>query len=152
MTPGRRRSRRRTAAPFRADLGDVHTGTGAALEDDAFVAEPVEDRAHLVLDGEDETRARLLRHAWDADVEPHRRVERGVLPHHQVLELVGKRVAVGLAGEVTRPETRARDGVDDAVDHLLDARLARGRAELAAEVLRGNHVRSRLRPELRHLD
>src|SRR5206468_9373474 len=43
-------------------------------------------------------------------------------------------------------------GVDDAADHLLDARLALGRGEPAAEVLLRDDVRRRLRPELRELD
>src|SRR5438093_3245944 len=71
---------------------------------------------------------------------------------HQVLELVGERVAIGFAREVTRRETGPRDRVDHAVDHLLDAPLPRLGAELPAEVLRGHDVGRGLRPELRDLD
>src|ERR1700757_4693056 len=44
---------------------------------------------------------------------------------------------------------RAAARVDDAADHLLDAGLALRRAHLPAEVLLGDDVRGRLRPELR---
>ena len=56
----------------RADLRQVDTGPGAALEDDAFFAVPVEDRVHLVVDFQNEARRTLLRHALHTDVEPHR--------------------------------------------------------------------------------
>src|SRR6476469_6086744 len=49
--------------------------TGPALEDRPLLVLPVEDRVHRVVDVEDEAGARLLRHALDADVEPHRAVE-----------------------------------------------------------------------------
>ena len=49
---------------------------------------------HRVLDREDEARERLLRHALHADVEPHRRVERGALGDEHVLELVAERRAL----------------------------------------------------------
>ena len=45
-----------------------------------------------------------------------------------------------------------RDRVDDAADELLDAALALGRADLAAEVLRDDDVGRLLRPEPRDLD
>ena len=44
------------------------------------------------------------------------------------------------------------DRVDDAADELLDAALALGRADLAAEVLRDDDVGGLLRPGLRDLD
>jgi hypothetical protein len=137
---------------LRTDPRYVHPRAGAALEDDPLIAEPVEDRVHVVFDREDEARARLLGHTLDADVEPHRRVEGSVLMDHEVLQLVGERVAVGGAREVAALEAGASDGVDDAVDHLSNARLAFGRSELAAEVLRGDDVRRGLRPELGDLD
>ena len=46
----------------------------------------------------------------------------------------------------------AADRGDDAADHLAHAPLALGGAEAAAEVLLGDDVRRRLRPELRELD
>ena len=45
-----------------------------------------------------------------------------------------------------------RDRVDDAADQLLDAALALGRADLAAEILRDDDVGRLLRPGLRDLD
>ena len=47
----------------RPDPGQVHAGTGAALEDQAFLAVPVENRVHRVVDGKDEAGANLLRRA-----------------------------------------------------------------------------------------
>ena len=49
-------------------------GAGAALEDQALFAVPVQDRVHRVVDGEDEARRHLLR-GGGADVEPDRGVE-----------------------------------------------------------------------------
>ena len=84
----------------RADAGQVDAGAGAALEDRALFPVPVEDRVHRVVDREDEARARLLRHALHADVEPHRRVERGALVHEDVLELVAERLGFLVVDEV----------------------------------------------------
>src|SRR5207253_1673167 len=68
------------------------------------------------------------------------------------LELGLERRGLLVGGEVAAVAAPAADRVDDAADHLLDARLARGGAELSAEVLLGDDVRGRLRPELRELD
>src|ERR671923_2897002 len=57
-----------------------------------------------------------------------------------------------LVGEVAALTSPAGDRVDDAADHLLDARLALGRAHAPAEVLLRDDVRGRLRPELGELD
>ena len=46
---------------------------------------------------------RLLRHALHADVEPHRRVERGPLGDEQVLELVAERVGLVRRRRSSRP-------------------------------------------------
>ena len=67
---------------------------GAAFEDDALVAVPAEDRLHRVVDGEDEA-GRALRLRLDADVEPHRAVERRLLLDQQVGQLVGEGLGVG---------------------------------------------------------
>src|SRR5215218_5883495 len=55
-------------------------------------------------------------------------------------------------GEVAAVAPPRADRRDDAPDHLLDARLALGRAQPAAEVLLRDDVGRRLRPELRELD
>ena len=67
----------------------------------------------------------LLRHACDADVEPDRRVERGPLGDHEVLELVAERLGLALVDEVAVLVAPRGDRVDDAVDDLLAATLSR---------------------------
>ena len=84
----------------RADVRQVDAGAGAALEDRALLDVPVEDRVHRVVDGEDEARRRLLRHAGDADVEPHRAVERRLLGDDEVLQLGVERVGLAVVDEV----------------------------------------------------
>ena len=88
----------------------------------------------------------------DADVEPDRRVERHLLVDEEVgqLGLEGGEVLVGR--EVVLGLGPGRDRVDDAIDELADARLALGRAEVAAEVLADDDVGGELRPEVGDLD
>src|SRR6476620_7606576 len=135
----------------RAEPREVDARAGAAAEDDAFAPDPVEDRLHGVLDREDEA-GRALRLLLEADVEPHRAVERGVLVDEDRLELGLEGLGVLVVDEVAAGLAPADDRLDDAADHLLDARLALRRGEAAAEVLLGDDVRRRLRPELRELD
>src|SRR5581483_11290935 len=120
-------------------------------EDDALSADPVEDRLHGVVDREDEA-GRALRLLLEADVEPDGAVEGGVLVDEDRLQLGLERVALLVVGEVPALGAPGDGRVDDAADHLLDARLALRRAEPAAEVLLGDDVRRRLRPELREFD
>ncbi len=72
----RHRAARRAAAfeglRARADPREVDARARATLEDDALFGVPVEDRAHRVLDGEDEAGAPLLGDVLHADVEPDR--------------------------------------------------------------------------------
>ena len=100
----RDRTRRGTAAfesfGARANLGEVDTRTRAALEDDALFGVPIEDRAHRVLDGEDEARAALLGHALHADVEPDRRVEGGLLRDEQVFQFGAEDLGLFVVDEV----------------------------------------------------
>ena len=63
-----------------------------------------------------------------------------------------KRLGLVGVGEVAALLAPGDDGVDDAADHLLHARLALRRGEAAAEVLLRDDVRRGLRPELRELD
>ena len=111
----------------------------------------VEDRLHRVLHGVDEA-GRALRVLLEADVEPDRAVERGLLIDEQVLELVAERLEVVFAREVLLLARPLGDRVDDAADQLLDAALALGRADLPAEVLRDHDVGGLLRPETGDLD
>src|SRR5262249_3327869 len=124
---------------------------GTAAEDLALLGVPVEDRLHRVVDAEDEARA-ALRVLLEADVEPDRRVERRHLVKQDVAELGLEGVAVLGGGAVPARPPPVRDRAGDAADHLLDRALARGRVELAAEVLLADDVRRVLRPRLRELD
>ena len=126
-------------------------GAGAAAEDDALTADPVEDRVHRVVDREDEAR-RALRLLLEADVEPDRRVERRDLVDEDRLQLGLERLGLLVGREVAALAAPAADRVDDAADHLLHRALALRRAHAAAEVLLGDDVRRRLRPEARELD
>src|SRR5581483_9410411 len=134
-----------------AELRQVDPGAGAAAEDDALPADPVEDVLHRVLDRKDEARG-ALRLLLEADVEPDGAVERGVLVDEDRLQLGLERVALLVVGEVAALGAPCDRRLDDAADHLLDAGLPLGRAQPAAEVLLGDDVRRRLRPELRELD
>src|SRR5205823_777836 len=95
-----------------AQARQVHARAGAAAEDDALAADPVEDRVHRILDREDEARG-ALRLLLEPDVEPDRRVEGGAdLP----LDLV--------EGVAARDREQTADGeagalVDDAVRELV---------------------------------
>ena len=66
------------------------------------------------------------------------------------LGLEGREVVV--RREVVLRRGPGGDGVDHAVDELLDAALASGRADVAAEVLADHDVGGELAPEGRHLD
>src|SRR5690606_19875364 len=129
----------------RAQLREIHAGAGAAFEDDALAAVPVEDRVHGVFDRQDEAGA-ALRLRLDADVEPDRAVEAGLLMEKQMRELVGEDLGVRRRREVPLRDAPRADRLDDAPDQLTDARLALRRAERAAEVLRHDDVGRELRP------
>ena len=91
----------------------------------ALAADPVEDRLHRVVDREDEARA-ALRLLLEADVEPDRRVEGGVLVDEDRLQLGLEGLGLLLVGEVAALAAPGADRVDDAADHLLDARSRSG--------------------------
>ena len=95
---------------------------------------------------------RLPGYALHADVEPHRRVERGALGDEEVLQLVAEGGALLLVDEVAVLHAPRRDRVGDAVDHLAQRGLALLGAEGAAEVLLGDDVGGVLRPGDRELD
>src|SRR5207245_3804524 len=63
-----------------------------------------------------------------------------------------ERLEVLIAREVVLRLGPGRDRVDDAVDELLDAVLALGRADMAAEILADDDVRGELAPEARDLN
>src|SRR5206468_12624852 len=58
----------------------------------------------------------------------------------------------GFGREVAAGAAPRADGADDAADHLLHRSLALRARHAAAEILLGNDVRRRLRPEFRELD
>ena len=118
---------------------------GAAAEDHPLLGVPLEDRLHRVLDPEDEA-GRALRALLEADVEPHRRVEGRHLVEQDVGQLGLERRRVLVGGEVAALAAPAAIVPGDPADHLLDRVLARGRSELAAEVLLGDDVGRVLRP------
>jgi len=71
----------------RSNRRQVAAGARAELEQHPLGPRQREDRVHRVLDGVDEAR-RALRCSLEAAVEPHRAVERRLLIHEQVLQLV----------------------------------------------------------------
>jgi hypothetical protein len=93
-----------------------------------------------------------LRALLEADVEPDRAVEGRELVDEDELQLRLESLCLLLGREVAAVTAPATDRLDDAPDHLLDARLALGRGHAAAEVLLGDDVGRRLRPELGELD
>src|ERR1019366_1738265 len=99
-----------------ANSGEVGTRAGAPLEDDSLFDVPVEDRAHRVLDSEDEACGCLLGDVLHANVEPDRRVERGLLIHDQELELFREGRRLLRTSEVAILLAPRGDGVDDTVD------------------------------------
>ena len=96
--------------------------------------------------------ARALRALLEADVEPDRRVEGGELVDEDRLQLGLEGLRLLLVREVAAVAPPGAGRLDDPADHLPDARLALRRGHAPAEVLLGDDVRGRLRPELRELD
>src|SRR5438105_7036360 len=94
---------------------------------------------------------RALRLLLEAHVEPDRRVEGGELVDEDRLQLGLEGVGLLLGREVITGSAPLADPARDSADHLLNAVLACGRVELPAEILLGDDVRRRLRPELREL-
>src|SRR4029078_4915128 len=111
----------------------------------------VHDRAHVVLDRVDEAcRALWLR--LDPDVEPDRRGKRHLLVDEEMGELRLEGGAVLARREVALGERPGADRVDHAIDELLDAGLALGRADVPAEVLAHDDVGRELATEVWDLD
>ena len=125
-----------------ADAREIEARTRTALEDQAFLAVPVEDRVHGVVDGEDEAGRDLLR-CRRANVEPHGRVEAEHLVQQHVGELVLEDLRVLRCREVAVFTPRLRVGEHHSIDELTKAGLPRVAAHGAAEVL-GRHDRRRI--------
>ena len=86
------------------------------------------------------------------DVEPDRRVEAEHLVEQRVGQLVLEDLGVARAWRSSRSRGRPGVGADHAVDELLEAPLALGRADRAAEVLGRDDVGRVDRPEVGELD
>ena len=136
----------------RPQVRQVDAGARTTLEDGSLLDVPVEDGVHPVLDGEDETRARLCRHAPHADVEPDRGVEGGLLVHDEVLELVPEGLRLGPIEEVAVLGAPLGDRVDHAVCHLAQRPLPLGAAQGPPKILLGQDVGRVHAPRGRHLD
>src|SRR2546423_10823673 len=67
-------------------------------------------------------------------------------------KLVAEGQEVGVTGEVTHFFAPVRHGVADALDELPDARLPLRRAQMAAEILGGDNIRSELGPGFGDID
>src|SRR4029077_10428687 len=135
----------------RAQPGEIHARPRAALEDDAFLPVPVENRVHRVIDRQDEARG-ALRLRLDPHVEPDGAVERQLLLYEQVRQLVLERAPIVRRGEVVLRGTPLADGGDHAANELPDAALSLRRSQRTPEVLRNDDVGGELRPPARHLD
>ena len=134
----------------RAQRRQVGAGARAVLEEHALGLGQAKDRLHGVFDPVDEAR-RALRIGLDADVEPHRRIERHLLRHQQVAKFGAVVVRGFLIREVAVLHAPVGDGVGDPADELAHRALPIGRAELATEVFLHHHVRRGLAPRFRHL-
>ena len=88
----------------------------------------------------------------EAAVEPDRAVERRLLVHEDVFQIVAERLKVFVGREVLVRARPPGDRVHDAANQLLDAALALGRANLPAEILRDDDVGGLLGPGLGNLD
>ena len=149
-----RAARRAAAADVlagRADPGQVHARSRAALEDPPLLRVPVQDRVDAVLDGQDEAGRDLRRHAGDAQVEPDRRVEGGALVQQEPGELGGERRRFLVVGEVAVGDAPAADRVHDPVDDLAQGGFPLGSPQAPPEVLLGDDVGRRGRPRGREL-
>ena len=93
----------------------------------------------------------MLRHALNADVEPDRGVERCLLLHDEVLELVVERGRLGRIDEVAVLQAPRCDRVHDTVDHLAERGFPSRHADGAPEVLLGEDVGRIQAPSRRHL-
>ncbi len=94
----------------------------------------------------------LLRHAVDADVEPHRRVERRPLVDDEVLQLVVEDLGLLVVDEVAVLDAPGGQRVRHPVGHLLQRPLALLGAERPPEVLLRQDVGGVDAPTLGHLD
>ena len=92
-----------------------------------------QDRIHRVLDRIDEA-GRALRRLLEAAIKPDRAVERRLLIHQDMLQIVAERLQVRVAREILACLRPRCDGSDDAANQLLDAVLAFRRADLPTEI------------------
>src|ERR1035441_8424588 len=134
----------------RSQRRKVHPGARAILEDAPFFNQELENALHVVLYRVDEARGtlRLARVGGElgAHVEPHRRVERRELVQHQEGHLVAEVANLGAQADVPAIQRPLDDGVDHAVDQLLQTALPRRAAQWTLEELLGHDLDGGIRP------
>ena len=86
------------------------------------------------------------------NVEPHRRVETGLLRQHQVSEFIAEVLSVFRRLEIALIAAPIRNRVDHAMDQLAYAGLPFRGANLAVKILTNYNVCSSLRPIFGNLD
>ena len=143
---------RRTPAPrnrlaARTQRAEVGPAPRPALKDQPFDANEIEDRAHVVAHGKDET-CRALRLRIDPDVEPHRRVEGRALAHEDLEQPRLVAVATEHAGD----EPLAGDPVGQRPADPRDHGAHRSLARLPAEVAARDDLQRRVAPVRGRLD
>ena len=88
----------------------------------------------------------------EADVEPHRRIERAVLIHAQPRQVVVKIFRVGFGGEIAILAAAVGDCAAYAVHKLLDGILAMPGCRVAVEILAHDNLGRQCAPRGRNLD
>ena len=133
-----------------AKRGEVRARSRAPLEEKTLGLREVQDPFHRVGHGVDEAR-RALGLRLHAAVEPDRAVEGSLLVEEQISELVGEGLCVHVGREIALLPSPARDGVDHAADQLFYGVLTLRCSNLTTKILRRDHIRRHLRPELGEL-
>jgi hypothetical protein len=162
-----------------AERGQVSPGARAEFEEHRLGRRQVHDALHVVFDALDEA-GRTLRKlvgvfrlldfealgipapvapipgdavlVIQADVEPHRRVERPVLMEAEPRQLAVEPLGILVAGEVAVLLSPVGNRPRDAMDQLPHASFALGGAVLAIEVLADDDVGGKLGPAGGNLD
>ena len=152
-----------------ANGGEVRTRPRSPLEEHAFGLRQVQDRFQGIVHRVDEARRALRavlvgvqrgdtagslvpgpaiasRLLADADIEPDRRIECGLLREHEVGQVVTEALDVVCRREISSFGTPIGDRIDHSVDEIRKAALAARRAERTVEVLASHDVCRRLRP------
>src|SRR5712692_7749393 len=151
----RYRSRRDAAAREllfgRTNWRQIAAGPGAPFEEHAFRLRQVEDRAHRVFNGVDET-GRALRLRFNSAVEPHGGVESHHLIQQQMNEFVMEDRGVLFACEVTALASPLSNSGRHPADQLARAGFTFRTSLFAVEIFGGNDVRCGHGPAFGYFD